>query len=256
MTGAFFRPGELRQPLDAYDHLTVDTADIVAIDAQWMNSLLAYKPFEIPFTYSNASAASSLNPEGTGLWLSLIISSTMAAAQCSFGICEPNCSSDRKCEPDSVLQMVHWDSNIVYNYSRKLSPSEANLTENQSTLRIKFKASYTAYRFSSSWLVIAGFVILYLHVAIVLVHLAIIAFGDWWTSNAWTNLGDFLILAMRSSAAQSAALLTQLSGDDPDSRTWGLVVRMRNTEDGDGTGGELEMVLEDAHGLVAAEVPE
>lgn len=251
-TNVFFRPGALSQPLDAHNHPLIDSEDIVAIDAQWMNSLLTYTPFKI----SNVSTASLLGWEDLGLRLPLIIASTMAAALCSFGICEPNCQPFGSCEKGSVLQMVHWDERVVYNYTKKLSPSEANLAENQSTLRIKFKASYTAYRFSSSWLVIAGFAILYLHVALVLAHFAVIAFGDWWTSNAWTNLGDFLILAMRSSAAQSAALLTQLSGDGLDSRTWGLVMRIRNTEDGDGTSGKLEMVLEDTHELVAAEVPE
>lgn len=250
---SFFRPGALRQPLDAYNSSTVDTEDVVTIDAQWMNSLLTYKPFEM----SNMSTARLLAGGGDlRLRLPLIIASTMAAVPCSFGICEPFCRPFEGCEQGSILQMFYWNKKVVYNYSRQLSPSEAKLTENQSTLRIKFKASYTAYRFSSSSLVILGFVILYLHVALLLAHFAVIAFGDWWTSNAWTNLGDFLVLAMRSSAAQSAALLAHLSGDDPDSRTWGLVVRMRNIRDEDGARGELEMVLEDSHELVAAEVPE
>lgn len=249
---SFFRPGALRQPLDAYNSSTVDTEDVVTIDAQWMNSLLTYKPFKM----SNMSTARLLAEGGNlRLRLPLIIASTMAAAPCSFGICEPLCRPFEGCEEGSIIQNFYWNQAVVYNYSRQLSPSEAKLTENQSTLRIKFKASYTAYRFSSSSLVILGFFMLYLHVALVLSHFAVIAFGDWWTSNAWTNLGDFLVLAMRSSATQSAALLAHLSGDDPDSRTWGLVVRMCNTRDEDGAGGELEMVLEDSHGLVAAEVP-
>lgn len=249
---SFFRPGALRQPLDAYNSSTVDTEDVVTIDAQWINSLLTYKPFEL----SNMSTARLLARWDLRLRLPLIIASTMAAAPCSFGICEPLCRRFEGCEEGSILQNFYWNDAVVYNYSRQLSPSEAKLTENQSTLRIKFKASYTAYRFSSSSLVILGFFILYLHVALLLAHFAVIAFGDWWTSNAWTNLGDFLVLAIRSSAAQSAALLAHLSGDDPDSRTWGLVVRMSNTRDEDGARGELEMVLEDSHGLVAAEVPE
>ncbi|KKY32962.1 hypothetical protein UCDDA912_g07082 [Diaporthe ampelina] len=87
--------------------------------------------------------------------------------------------------------MFYWSHFVVYKLRKEAvtERSEADLTEEQTILRIKFKASYTAYRFSSFWLVIAGFVILCLHVALVLAHFAVIAFGDWWTSKCLDQPG-------------------------------------------------------------------
>lgn len=235
------RPGNLAQSSEIYN-------TTVKIDAEWMNSLLTL----VPFDFGNTSVAEILVQTSNNLWspqiiLPILVASTMAAVSYSFVICEDD---NLFCEQISG----NPSSMMEYDYNRNLT-AEAALPGHQITYRATLHASITAYRFSNSWLIILGFVFLYLHVALVLIHLAIIVLGGFWTSNAWSNLGDFVALALRSppvqgQSATTAALLAEMDAGVSSTKAWGLVVRIRENNTGGQDPSEkddlrLEMVLEE-----------
>lgn len=238
-SGFVARPGNLHQSPETYSGTNVTAEDIVEIDAEWMNSLIDM----MPWTFSNLSVGSIIATTGAELAIPLIVAATMAAAPCSFGICET----------DDWMHLIFdfsGESNynhMKYNYSRALTSAEAAQPGNHTTIRVKLYANFDAYRFSNSWLVILGFVFIYLHLALIIVHLAIITNGSFWTGSAWSNMGDLIALAMRGSrgsgmvSTTAPRLLADVGTGVHNSRPWGLRVRVCESEEPDGD--RLKMVL-------------
>lgn len=236
-TSLFFaaRPGTLLQSLE--DSTQVEAASVIDVDAEWMNSLLSL----VPFPFSNSSVAEIVMSYELFLILPIMIASTMAAVPCSFNICT------------EYLEYPQAFGTIDYNYSRQLTAEEASLPGNHVIQRAQLFANITAYRFYNSWLVILGFVLVYLHIALVFAHFAIIATGGFWMSTAWSNMGDFLALAIRSPPGHSAALLADVDAGVASSRTWGLMVRVHKGEGQEK--GQVEMVLDDPSSHNYGEAP-
>ncbi|KAL1868938.1 hypothetical protein Daus18300_005774 [Diaporthe australafricana] len=74
------------------------------------------------------------------------------------------------------------------------------------------------YSFTGGDTITLSFVVLFLYVATVFVHIAMMAFGTSWSSKAWKGLGHFFVLALNSPTPSS--VLDNTGGGVETSRTW------------------------------------
>lgn len=124
-----------------------------------------------------------------------------------------------------------------------LTPSQ--IKTNSTRLDFMLSQKLHGYSFNSITLILA-FVVLFLYVAIVLVHMSIMTFGTSWSSRAWKTLGEYYILALQSPAPTS--VLENTGGGVKASGTWRTQASVEELQDGNRVG----IVVRD-HGQSATE---
>ncbi|KAJ0120719.1 hypothetical protein J7T55_015451 [Diaporthe amygdali] len=106
--------------------------------------------------------------------------------------------------------------NISGNWTRRtLTPSQ--IMENSTRLDFKLTQKLYGYRYSGVTIILA-FVVLFLYVATVFVHISIMTFGTSWSSRAWKSLGEYFVLALHSPTPTS--VLDNTGGGVKVSKTW------------------------------------
>lgn len=84
-----------------------------------------------------------------------------------------------------------------------LSPRE--IEETGTRLDFEITEKVYGYGFRDVTITMA-FVVLFVYVATVFIHITITSFGTSWSSRAWTSLGEYFVLAMQSPAPTSSVL--------------------------------------------------
>jgi hypothetical protein len=223
--------------INATEH--VEAAEIIRIDAGWMNGL-----DRAPYIYDTNSEM--LSPTalshydyfaaycGTSVGqipggVSLMIASALANVQCAFTPCFT---------PTSTSRVVSAGTDFsVYNFTRLRTNEEAEAAGGDDVhVRISYFIHTYGYGVRDSWLTAVGIAVLLFHAALVLVHVGLILGGGYWTSDAWGSLGELVALALRS--APPSGLANATAGVSK-AETWQLiaVVRERVAEN------RLEFVL-------------
>lgn len=108
--------------------------------------------------------------------------------------------------------------------SSTLSPSE--IRETATRLDFAVSEEWYGYGFHSVTTILA-FVVLFLYVATVFIHIFIISFGTPWSSSAWKSVGEFLVLAIQSPTQPA---LENTGGGVKSSRTWKARVSIQELE--------------------------
>lgn len=124
---------------------------------------------------------------------------------------------------------VHDDWIFDENWtSPTLSPSEIRRT----STRLDFVVTEVLYGYGfHSVTTILAFVVLFLYVATVFVHILIMIFGTRWSSRAWKSVGQLLVLAMRS-PPPPPVVLDNTGGGVESLSTWRSRIFVRETQDG------------------------
>lgn len=131
--------------------------------------------------------------------------------------------SDDSENMDSILRR-NWTNST-------LTPSQ--IKTNSTRLDFTLTQKLHGYSFSGITIILA-FVVLFLYVATVLIHISIIIFGTSWSSRAWKSLGEFYILALQSPPPTS--VLDNTGGGAKVSRTWQARASVRELQDGNRVG--------------------
>lgn len=104
-----------------------------------------------------------------------------------------------KPQPDSAIEYL-YDANWT---TSTLSPREIEETGT----RVDFEITERVYGYGFRDVTITmAFVVLFVYVATVFIHITITSFGTSWSSRAWTSLGGYFVLAMQSPAPTSSVL--------------------------------------------------
>lgn len=112
-----------------------------------------------------------------------------------------------------------------------LTPSQ--IKTNSTRLDFVLTQRLYGYNFSGITIILA-FVVLFLYVATVLIHVSIMTFGTSWSSRAWKSLGEFYVLALQSPIPTS--VLDNTGGGVKVSRTWQARASVRELQDGNRLG--------------------
>lgn len=113
----------------------------------------------------------------------------------------------------------------------KLSPSEI---KNTST-RLDFEITGKMYGYGfNDVTIIMAFVVLFIYVATVVLHIIITSFGTSWSSRAWKSLGEYFVLAIQSPAPTS--MLDNTGGGVNKLSTWKSRVSVQELQRGNGVG--------------------
>lgn len=97
---------------------------------------------------------------------------------------------------DQYLLDANWASSTF-------SPSE--IKETGTPLDFEITEKVYGYGFRDVTIIMA-FVILFVYVATVVIHITITSLGTSWSSRAWASLGEYIVLAMQSPAPTSSVL--------------------------------------------------
>jgi len=231
------RSGSLKNdPLSYFSSPPSLTGEVVRFDSAWINSL-DVSPYDLSSRRpSQDTTRESLFSYFFGcvgfitMGLPSILAAIMSTSQCSFGVCGlekwsyqcgyafPGCRAG-----------TAGDEKVTHNVTRGVQDNEKGLRGKYVYQMPKF--SYWAYGYAFTGApIIAGFDVLYGHVLFVVLHIAVIVFGRFWTSNAWSNPGDLIILGICS----APSVFLRNSGVGAGSRkTWHLNTTARLHEDGD-----------------------
>lgn len=109
----------------------------------------------------------------------------------------------------------------------------AQIMANSTRLDFIVTQKLHGYSFSGITITLA-FVVLFLYVATVLVHISIMTFGTSWSSRAWKSLGEFYVLALQSPIPTS--VLDNTGGGVKVSRTWQARASVKEWRDGNRVG--------------------
>lgn len=216
----YVNPGSVGDSFLSYfqEPLTSDS-ELITFDTNWTNNLdvapLNYDytgEIPAPGTYQNLSlfqliATCSLECFTTAL--PSLLAGTLSAATCSTGVCNSTLT------PKAVI-------NVTYEFATSSASTNAS---KRVTQHVWYYQSGLGYGFQNIT-ILACFAVLYLHVALVLVHTCFIVFGGFWTSAAWSSVGDFVALALRSSAPPEN-LLQNVGGGVKSKQPWQLTVHVR-----------------------------
>lgn len=102
-------------------------------------------------------------------------------------------------QPDPAIRWLfgaNWTTST-------LSPRE--IEETGTRLDFEITEKVYGYGFRDVTITMA-FVVLFVYVATVFIHITITSFGTSWSSRAWTSLGEYFVLAMQSPAPTSSVL--------------------------------------------------
>lgn len=131
-----------------------------------------------------------------------------------------------------------YDSSMTIDYDMQGNWTNSTLTPSQiktNSTRLDFTLTQKLHGYSFSGVTITlAFVVLFLYVATVLIHISIITFGTSWSSRAWKSLGEFYILALQSPTPTS--VLDNTGGGVKVSKTWQARVSARELRDGNRVG--------------------
>ncbi|KAK3368524.1 hypothetical protein B0H63DRAFT_77186 [Podospora didyma] len=141
--------------------------------------------------------------------LSAMLSETLKGVQCAFTPCFDADDTD--------------SSGATYNYTRLRTFTEADVDRQYVNATVEYFIVAYGYSLESGWLVVLGLVVLLLHAVIVVVHILLIACGGW-SSDAWGQLGELLVLALNSTAPK---LLRANSAGVRGLSTWQLSASIR-----------------------------
>lgn len=143
--------------------------------------------------------------------------------------------------PSNAITFSPWTSSISLeavgyylhgNWSNStLTPSQ--IKANSTRLDFSLTQKLYGYSFSGSTITLA-FVVLFLYVATVLVHISIMTFGTSWSSRAWKTLGEFYVLALQSPTPTS--VLENTGGGVKVSKTWQARASVEELQDGNRVG--------------------
>lgn len=143
--------------------------------------------------------------------------------------------------PSNAITLSPWtSSNYLRGIDYKLSGNWSNSTLTPSQIkanstRLDFSLTQKLYGYSFSGVTITlAFVVLFLYVATVLVHISIMTFGTSWSSRAWKTLGEFYVLALQSPTPTSA--LENTGGGVKVSKTWQARASVEELQDGSRVG--------------------
>lgn len=100
------------------------------------------------------------------------------------------------------------DSAIEYLFDANWTTSTLSSREIEETgTRLDFEITERVYGYGFRDVTITmAFVVLFVYVATVFIHITITSFGTSWSSRAWTSLGEYFVLAMQSPAPTSSVL--------------------------------------------------
>jgi hypothetical protein len=200
----------------------LDPADLIAIDPAFMTKL-NIKPFNDGSRQSDGTGLNSSsayeyiatrcagNPVCLGLSVSGMLAYTISLAQCAFIDC---------------FDGYYW-TNVTathVNFTLVNNAAQAEASGNYSRMTIQGFVSTYGYDFDDNIPAIIGFVILLLHITLVLIHVTMIVFNGFWTSDAWTSLGELIVLAAGSSPS---AILNNNGAGVRKWRKWQLTAKVR-----------------------------
>lgn len=138
--------------------------------------------------------------------------------------------------PSNTMDFSPWissDSLVAIDYDMQGNWTNSTLTPSQiktNSTRLDFTLTQKLHGYSFSGItIILAFVVLFLYVATVLVHISIMIFGTSWSSRAWKSLGEFYILALQSPTPTS--VLDNTGGGVKVSRTWQARASIRELRD-------------------------
>lgn len=127
-------------------------------------------------------------------------------------------------QPDSTTEWL-FDANWT---TSTLSSRE--IEETGTRLDFEITEKVYGYGFRDVTITMA-FVVLFVYVATVFIHITITSFGTSWSSRAWTSLGEYFVLAMRSPAPTSS-VLSNTGGGVKKVSTWKARVSVLELQDG------------------------
>ena len=108
-----------------------------------------------------------------------------------------------------------------------VSPSQISAN----STRFDFNVTQKLYGYGFRGVTITlAFIVLFLYVATVLVHIMILIFGTSWSSRAWKSPGELLVLALRSPIPDTA--LDNTGGGVETSTTWQARASVQELQDG------------------------
>jgi hypothetical protein len=203
---------------------SLDRAQVISIDPDFMANL-NMKPFSDGNSQSNNTAVNSSSaydyiasrcagePSCAGLAISGMLAYTLSLAQCT----------QIQCSIDTDWFDFHI-SNV--NFTRMTNPTQAKASGNYSTMTFNEFITTYGYGFDDNVPAIIGFVLLLLHVALVLFHIGMIVFHGFWTSDAWTSLGELIVLA---AASNPSPLLRNNGAGIRKWRKWQLTAKVRES---------------------------
>lgn len=236
--------GRLLTPIhNLLNQTAANPASVVRMDVNWLNTLDIF-PFEIMPT---SSGFPRLNRDSMSLFTHIpqadgsmpyFLAMIMANAQGIFGTLRQSrlmcvAPNGRACYtgPEGEGRPV------VYELAQNLTGAARSLAENQLQLRVKLEQEAFGYKFEGTTIILA-FVFLYLHILLVVGHLIVIVAGGFWSSSAWTNLTDFVVLGMGSTPSE---FLRNAGAGVAKWRTWAFLTSVRSV----GREQKLELVVFD-----------
>jgi len=216
---------------------------VVRMDTDWLNTLDIF-PFEVvptnggfPQLSRNSISLFTHATQTTNGVPSLLVA-IMAAAQGVFGALPPGPSmcvapNGRACYRGEGP----GERAIAYELAQNVTEAARGLAENQLQARIKMERRAFGYKFEGTTIRLA-FAFLYLHALLILGHLVAMVAGGFWSSSAWTNLTDLVVLGLGSSPSE---LLTNAGAGVRHWRTWAFLASVRSVEREQ----RLELVISD-----------
>lgn len=143
--------------------------------------------------------------------------------------------------PSNAMDFSAWASSaslIAVGYDIQGNWTNSTLTPSQiktNSTRLDFTLTQKLHGYSFSGVTITlAFVVLFLYVTTVLIHISIVTFGTSWSSRAWKSLGEFYVLALQSPTPTS--VLDNTGGGVKVPRTWQARASVRELQDGNRVG--------------------
>jgi len=206
-------------------------SEIIRFDPSWVQSL-DYKPILVyPQTDWISRPVSALeflasycreDSNCLAMVISIILGITTKSTNCAVTPCVPDGG---------------WWKAENYTWARRRSYEQADRDGEFLRVNMEHKIWASGYGFQSGdYLTLLAFVVLLLHAVLAVGHVVLVLVGGW-SSEAWSALGELVVLALQSS---SPRLLRTNSAGVKNISTWQLAASVREKRFEDG----LEMVVE------------
>ncbi|KAK0718449.1 hypothetical protein B0T26DRAFT_676617 [Lasiosphaeria miniovina] len=217
---------QLKSPIETLINETerVSASEIIRFDSAWMQNFS--------------------NPQFDGSRMQNVLDSNLS----NYDFLAGACSTDSGCLSIAISAMMmevltlvqcaftpcwSYSDDIVpfapFNYTRQRPFAEAEATGGYVNITIDHYIAASGYSLQNGTLVILGLALLLFHALIAIGHILFIAFGGFWSSDAWGQLGELLVLALNSSAPR---LLRTNSAGVRHHATWQLTASVREKVEG------------------------
>lgn len=134
----------------------------------------------------------------------------------------------------SPLTSSFWAGHLDFSGNWTNSTFTPSQIKTNST-RLDFVLTQKLHGYSFSGItIIVAFVVLFLYVTTVLVHISVMTLGTSWSSRAWKTLGEFYVLALQSPAP--ASILDNTGGGVKARTTWRARASVEELQDGNRVG--------------------